>query len=913
MRKGVFRLTIAVVAAVLLLALPAGAPAGEPPNQNDPCSAAGRNTCGTTGTGFYDTYRYGLRWFGDFRGLVPNESHTFCIDLRYWYPAARYRFREVSANRLTNRDGETVSLESKRRLAYAIWAHGRSENPNQQAAVMLYVHSLMGDARPGEASPSEQNAAVRSAFARVARDSARYHGPYRLDVRLTGARQVGDTGTATIRVLAASGAAVPNVELALDASGVSGIPNEARTNANGVARVSFTASSADDVGLTVRARGLASTLPRIFTPSTPAAARNGQRLSVPDSQELTASRGTNVRKARVVVSSTAAPAELLAGSESRDRVTVRGAGANFRVNVTARLHGPFRTAGSIRCDQPPAWEGTWRTNGPGDYQTPPVKLDKPGWYVYTQTVPGDADHVGVSTPCTDPKERVKVVVQPRVRTVVSNQRTAPGTEITDKVIVEGLFGETVTVRAALYGPFATREAIRCAGNPAWSGTIEAKGDGEYTTAPVRLTVPGFYTYQEVIDASDLVRRAVTPCAEEAETTIVPGAPQVRTQVSETQTRPGSRLFDRVIVTGLGALTATVKVDLYGPFGTRGGISCDGTPLWTGNVTASGDGTYQTQPVTLERVGYYVYRESIAEAPQYSAFAGRCGEAAETTITRAAPRVTTVVSNEVVAPGFRIYDTVKVEGLGETEARIGVELFGPFATRDGIRCTGEAYWKGEVFAQGDGTLKTPLVELRQAGFYTYREHLVGSELVADTRTKCAEVAETALARPLILTGRNERVVQVRAAAVGPLSPVRVRMQARGIDAPVFAVGIDLRGGALAAPENIRRLGWWRDGSDLGSPTGAVLIAGHVDSRRSGPGAFFALRQARGGDRIQVTARNGRVFSYRVTSVQRVPKERLPTAIYSRGGRHRLVLVTCGGPFVPADRAYRDNVIVTAVRG
>jgi hypothetical protein len=506
--KGV-RTAVVLAASLFLLTLPAGASAGEPPNQNDPCSAGGRNTCGTTGTGFYDTYRYGLRWFGDFRGLVPNESHTFCIDLRYWYPAARYRFREVSSGRLVNRDGETVSLESKRRLAYAIWEYGRSENANQQAAVMLYVHSLMGDARPGEASPSELNAAVQGTYARVARDAARYHGPYRLDVRLTGARQVGDTGTATVRVLSANGNALPNQELALDASGVSGIPNETRTNANGVATISFTATSAgDDVGLTVRARGLASTLPRIFTPSVPVAARNGQRLAVPDSQELTASHGANVNKARVNVSSVAAPAELLAGSESRDRVTIRGAGAGFRVTVTARLHGPFRTAGSIRCDQPPAWEGTWRTDGPGEYQTPPVKLEKPGWYVYVQTVPGDANHVGVSTPCTDPKERVKVVVQPRVRTVVSSQRTAPGTEITDKVIVEGLFGETVTVNAALYGPFATREAIRCTGNPAWSGTVEAKGDGEYTTAPVRLTVPGFYTYRETIAASERGRDAL---------------------------------------------------------------------------------------------------------------------------------------------------------------------------------------------------------------------------------------------------------------------------------------------------------------------------------------------------------------------------------------------------------------------
>ena len=214
---------------------------------------------------------------------------------------------------------------------------------------------------------------------------------------------MGDTGTATIRVLSANGNALPNQELALDASGARDPDRDPHQCERRRHDQLHGDERGDDVGLTVRARGLASTLPRIFTPSVPVAARNGQRLLVPDSQELTAPRGANVNKARVNVSSVAAPAELLAGTESRDRVTIRGAGANFRVTVTARLHGPLRTAGSIRCDQPPAWEGTWRTDGPGEYQTPPVKLEKAGWYVYVQTVPGDADHVGVSTPCTDPR------------------------------------------------------------------------------------------------------------------------------------------------------------------------------------------------------------------------------------------------------------------------------------------------------------------------------------------------------------------------------------------------------------------------------------------------------------------------------------------------------------------------------
>ena len=231
-----------------------------------------------------------------------------------------------------------------------------------------------------------------------------------------------------------------------------------------------------------------------------------------------------------------------------------------------------------------------------------------------------------------------------------------------------------------------------------------RGDGEYPTAPVRLTVAGFYTYRETIAESELVRAAETRCGEEAETTIVPGAPQVRTQVSDAADparlpphRPPRRDRARRADRDRQGRPLRPVPDARRDQLRRAPRSGPAT------LTATGDGTYTTQPVTIERVGYYTYRESIAETPQYAAFTGRCGEATETTFTRAAPKVTTLVSNEVVAPGFRIYDTVRVQGLGKTEARIGVELFGPFATRDGIRCTGEPYWTGEIFARGDGTL------------------------------------------------------------------------------------------------------------------------------------------------------------------------------------------------------------------
>ena len=80
--------------------------------------------------------------------------------------------------------------------------------------------------------------------------------------------------------------------------------------------------------------------------------------------------------------------------------------------------------------------------------------------------------------------------------------------------------------------------MTCAGPPFWTGSFTATADGTYVTDPVTLTVPGYYTYRESIAASDFVRAVETPCAAEPETTIVRGRPQIRTQVSAQEAAPG---------------------------------------------------------------------------------------------------------------------------------------------------------------------------------------------------------------------------------------------------------------------------------------------------------------------------------------------------------------------------------------
>ena len=73
----------------------------------------------------------------------------------------------------------------------------------------------------------------------------------------------------------------------------------------------------------------------------------------------------------------------------------------------------------------------------------------------------------------------------------------------------------------------------------------------------------------------------------------------------------------------------------------------------------------------------------------------------------------------------------------------------------------------------------------------------------------------------------------------------------------------------------------------------------------------MKEAQPGDRVRVTTKGGRVFTYKVVSLQTMAKAKLPPAIYSRQGRPRLVLVTCGGPFIESEGHYRDNIVVTAI--
>ncbi len=145
---------------------------------------------------------------------------------------------------------------------------------------------------------------------------------------------------------------------------------------------------------------------------------------------------------------------------------------------------------------------------------------------------------------------------------------------------------------------------------------------------------------------------------------------------------------------------------------------------------------------------------------------------------------------------------------------------------------------------------------------------------------------------------------------PTPPVRLRIPVIGVDARVEPTGVD-GSNAMALPEDVASVGWYRYGPAPGSDEGAAVLSGHVDSKTQGRGAMYRLQELTVGDPITVTRTGSGQIDYRVVAKERIVKQRLPVErLFARDGSPRLVLITCGGPFIPELSSYQDNVVVVA---
>jgi LPXTG-site transpeptidase (sortase) family protein len=156
-------------------------------------------------------------------------------------------------------------------------------------------------------------------------------------------------------------------------------------------------------------------------------------------------------------------------------------------------------------------------------------------------------------------------------------------------------------------------------------------------------------------------------------------------------------------------------------------------------------------------------------------------------------------------------------------------------------------------------------------------------------------------------------------VGPQSaplarsaPVRIRIPAIAVNAPVIALGLNADGTIQVPPLAEHNLtGWYKYGPTPGQQ-GPAVILGHVDSL-TGPSVFYRLKDLRKGDTVYITLADGQRPAFTVDGIQEAAKDDFPTsAVYGQVAYQGLRLITCGGPFDTASGHYVDNIIIYAHR-
>lgn len=132
---------------------------------------------------------------------------------------------------------------------------------------------------------------------------------------------------------------------------------------------------------------------------------------------------------------------------------------------------------------------------------------------------------------------------------------------------------------------------------------------------------------------------------------------------------------------------------------------------------------------------------------------------------------------------------------------------------------------------------------------------------------------------------------------------------GVDHPVIPVGVE-DDGAMEIPADVNEIGWYTGTQVRPGDPGSAVLAGHVDSRTQGRGAFFDLGRLDLCDDILLETEEGEQ-RWRVTGRTSYDKTSLPIDdIFTSDDEPRLVLITCGGPFDSDTRHYTQNVVVYA---
>ncbi|MDW4907376.1 class F sortase [Streptomyces sp. ADMS] len=147
------------------------------------------------------------------------------------------------------------------------------------------------------------------------------------------------------------------------------------------------------------------------------------------------------------------------------------------------------------------------------------------------------------------------------------------------------------------------------------------------------------------------------------------------------------------------------------------------------------------------------------------------------------------------------------------------------------------------------------------------------------------------------------------ALPPSPPLRIRIPAIRVDAPLMGLGLTSTGSLDVPPAEREDLAGWYEAGTAPGETGTAIVAGHVDNA-DGPSVFYRLGALKKGSGIEVERRDGSTALFTVYAVEVYDRDHFPDEkVYGAASRPELRVITCGGGYSPRT-GYEANVVVFA---
>jgi len=221
----------------------------------------------------------------------------------------------------------------------------------------------------------------------------------------------------------------------------------------------------------------------------------------------------------------------------------------------------------------------------------------------------------------------------------------------------------------------------------------------------------------------------------------------------------------------------------------------------------------------------------------------------------------------------------------------------------------------IVVVGVGALVAALLMYKHRGYTTPSEFGVVPVAQATTPAPTSDTPSTSPVAPSTTASSKPSATKPKPAKkpskTSPrpgAEPTHITISDLHVNSSVVPIGVT--NGALDIPEDVTKIGWWKDSAKAGSSQGSVVLTGHVDSAQEGIGALFYLDTLKQGSAVRLQTDDGEV-DYKVVARRVFEKTAVPHDVFRQNGTPQLVIITCGGPFDKKTLVYRDNVVVYAV--